>query len=65
MGQITKEQFEAYEGIKKAGYCHMLKVGDVIRYAEEMFGVDLVRREVFEIAKNYKKYKEKFYENRC
>ena len=54
MEKVSKEKFEAYEGVRKSGQTNMLDIPVVIRLAAMQYLVDLTKEECIYIMKNYK-----------
>jgi hypothetical protein len=57
---MTRDKFQAYEGVRRSGLTNMFMVISVIKLAEELFCVELTREEVFDIMKHYRSYKKQF-----
>ena len=57
---ITKEQFEGYEGIRQSGITNMWAVQTVIDSAKKYYDCDLTTEECLYIMKHYVELREKY-----
>lgn len=54
---MTKEKFLAYLAVRDSGATNMFDTTAVIRYAEEIAGVELTREDCLEIMRDFLKLK--------
>lgn len=63
MINITKEQFNTFETVRRSGLTNMFQVDVVKKLGKKFTGVLLKDSEVAEIFRGYSQYKKKFNEN--
>jgi len=54
MEKVSKEKFEAYEGVRKSGRTNMYALQNVMDLAEELCNIKLTADDCIYIMKNYK-----------